>query len=126
MASGSGSHGQTTNYVLSTGIRKYLKANRNEKTGQPLATGNGETGQPRMQLNRAGGWEIIFGHLCTKSGTHKYLKATENGEIGQPPVQSNRVGGWGNHGWTTNYVLSTGTRKYLKATRNGKTGQPPV
>ncbi|KAI5335410.1 hypothetical protein L3X38_025543 [Prunus dulcis] len=120
---GWGNHGRTTNRVLSTGIRKYLKATGNEEIGQPpvqsnraggwgnhsqttncvlsigtgkylIPTRNGETGQPPVQPNQA--------------GTRKYLKATGKGETGQSLVQSNRAGCWGNHGWTTNCVLSTG------------------
>ncbi|KAI5317457.1 hypothetical protein L3X38_037164 [Prunus dulcis] len=153
-AGGFGNHCRTTNYVLGTGTRRYLKA-----------TGNGETSTPLVQSNQAGGREIIIGHpyikyrytqiskdnweqgnwpttcafkserwlgkslldTCELSiGTYKYLKATGNGETGQPPVQSNRAGGWGNHGWTSNCVLSTATRKYLKATGTEETSQPIV
>ncbi|CAL8168617.1 unnamed protein product [Prunus armeniaca] len=139
--------------VYCTCTRKYLKATRNE-----------ETGQPPVQSNQAGDWEITVGHLRTKyrytqisrgkwkwgnwQTTHavksgrwlgkslsdtyllttdarKYLKATGNGENGQPLLQSNRGGGLGKS-LADNCVLSIGTRKYLKLTVNGETGQPLV
>ncbi|KAI5344034.1 hypothetical protein L3X38_011911 [Prunus dulcis] len=78
----------------STGRRKYLKP-----------TGNGETAQPPVQSNRAGGWgnhgrTINF---VLSKGALKYLKATRNVETGQPLVQFNRAGGKGNHRQTTVY-----------------------
>ncbi|CAL8153454.1 unnamed protein product [Prunus armeniaca] len=101
-ASGWRNHFLTTNYDLTIGTRKYLKATGNEETGARKyvkATGNEESGQPL---------------------------ATKNGETSQPPVQSDLAGGRRNHCWTTHYDLSIGIRKYLKATGNEETGQPPV
>ncbi|KAH0972874.1 hypothetical protein GBA52_025030 [Prunus armeniaca] len=87
--------------VLSTGTRKYLKP-----------TVNGETGQPPVQSNRAGGLvgKSIPDTCVLSTSTHKYLKATVNGETCQPPAQSSQAGGWGNHAWRTSGVLHMYTK----------------
>ncbi|KAI5316991.1 hypothetical protein L3X38_036698 [Prunus dulcis] len=85
--------------VLSTGTRKYLKATRKAKTGQPPVKSNG-----------AGGWENHCGTRVLSTGTREYLKETGNGETGQPPVQSS----------------GAGTSEYLNGPGNGETSQTPV
>ncbi|CAL2256368.1 unnamed protein product [Prunus armeniaca] len=113
-----------------------------------MATGNGETGQPFVQSNRAGtrkyveatgkrelpnhlcsqigqvAGEIIVGQLCSKHRCTKIFKGNQEwGNWSTTCVV--KSGRWLGKSLSDTCVLSTGTRNYVKATENGKTSQPP-